>query len=234
MVHFASATLLGLALLALGASGAPQDAQVSDKLITYDDIKNAEPVIPDVTDPEKKSLGGDTNDNSTLLQARPDLAGVVSEAENIIPGLLADDAAPKPAGKLAVRDLLKRSDDVTCDIFTNKKNKGIQATKAALALAAQKTCKLWFPTNAIYLVPENSFRKATWFNALVLEYHVRDTTCTPYKKPIHEYYTTSQAVCIAQFTRLFKLAETVCAGDYSGVSSQVDKSVPIWYRWYTT
>ena len=81
--------------------------------------------------------------------------------------------------------------------------------------------------------PEGSYRKAVWFNYLVLEYHVRETKCTPYKAPIHEYYIDSQAICIAQFARLFILAKKNCAGDYSGVSSENDRSVPIWYSWKT-
>ena len=81
--------------------------------------------------------------------------------------------------------------------------------------------------------PENTARTATWFNSLVLEYHVRDTKCSPYKDPVHEYYVISQAVCIAQFANLFTLADTLCAGDYSGVSAEKDTSVPIWYDWKT-
>ena len=81
--------------------------------------------------------------------------------------------------------------------------------------------------------PENSGRTATWFNSLVLEYHVRDTTCSPYQNPVHEYYIDSQAICIAQFANLFTLADTLCAGDHTGVSSQKDTSVPIWYSWKT-
>ena len=109
MVHFASTTVLGLIILALGASGAPADKKTSDIVITYDDIKNAEPVVPDVTDPTKKALAGDSQDNSTILKARPDLADVVKEAEKTIPKLLADKGIPKKGGK-SPRDLEKRAD----------------------------------------------------------------------------------------------------------------------------
>ncbi|KAL2052071.1 hypothetical protein ABVK25_007763 [Lepraria finkii] len=230
MVNFASTAIFGILALALGASGAPN--QQSGKLITLEDIKNAQPVVPEVTDPTKKALAGDSQDNSTLLQARPDLAQTVDEAKKTVPDLLADDKPPKPTGKMARRDLEKRAKE-TCEIFTNKKDPRIQATRAALILAAQKSCQLWFPGNGLWAVPENTSRKAVWFNHLVLEYHVRDTTCSPYRSPIHEYYIVSQAICIAQFARLFTLAETVCAGDFSGVSSENDRSVPIWYDWKT-
>jgi hypothetical protein len=107
MVNFASTTIFGIVALALGASGAP--SQNSGKVITLDDINNAQPVVPDVTDPTKKALAGDGHDNSTLLQARPDLAQKVDEAKKTLPNLLADDKPPKPPGKMARRDLGKRA-----------------------------------------------------------------------------------------------------------------------------
>ena len=107
MVQFASTTVFGLVLLALGASGAP--SHPSGKVITLEDIKNAQPVVPEVTDPTKKALAGDPHDNSTLLQARPDLAQKVDEAQKTVPSLLADDKTPKPSGKTARRDLQKRA-----------------------------------------------------------------------------------------------------------------------------
>ena len=108
MVHVASTTVLGLILLTLGVSGAP--SHPSGKVITLDDIKNAQPVVPEVTDPTKKALAGDPHDNSTFLQARPDLAETVNDAKKTVPSLLADDSPPKPAGKTARRDLAKRAD----------------------------------------------------------------------------------------------------------------------------
>ena len=65
--------------------------------------------MPVVTDPTHKALAGDSSDNSTILQARPDLAQAVDEAKNIIPSLLADNKPPQPVGKLARRDLKKRA-----------------------------------------------------------------------------------------------------------------------------
>ena len=108
MVHFNSAAALSLVVLALGVSGAPADNKHSNKVITYDDIKNAQPVVPTVTDPTKKALSGDAGDNSTLLQARPDLAAAVNDAKKSIPNLLANDKAPKPDSKTSRRDLEKR------------------------------------------------------------------------------------------------------------------------------
>lgn len=107
MVNFASTTIFGIAVLALGVFGAPN--QHSNKVITLEDIKNAQPVVPDVTDPTKKPLAGDSRDNSTLLQARPDLAQKVDQAKKTIPSLLADDKVPKPQGKMARRNLEKRA-----------------------------------------------------------------------------------------------------------------------------
>ena len=107
MVNFASTTIFGIAVLALGVFGAPN--QHSNKVITLEDIKNAQPVVPDVTDPTKKSLVGDSHDNSTLLQARPDLAQKVDQAKKTVPSLLADDKVPKPQGKMARRNLEKRA-----------------------------------------------------------------------------------------------------------------------------
>lgn len=107
MVNFASAAIFGILALALGASGAPN--QQSGKVITLEDIKNAQPVVPEVTDPTKKALAGDSQDNSTLLEARPDLAQTVDEAKKTVPDLLADDKPPKPTGKMARRDLEKRA-----------------------------------------------------------------------------------------------------------------------------
>ena len=107
MVNFASTTIFGIAVLAFGVFGAPN--QHSNKVITLEDIKNAQPVVPDVTDPTKKSLVGDSHDNSTLLQARPDLAQKVDQAKKTIPSLLADDKVPKPQGKMARRNLEKRA-----------------------------------------------------------------------------------------------------------------------------
>ena len=107
MVNFASTTIFGIVVLALGASVAPNHK--SGKVITLEDIKNAQPVVPEVTDPTKKALAGDGHDNSTLLQARPDLAQKVDEAKKTVPGLSADDKPPKPEGKMARRNLEKRA-----------------------------------------------------------------------------------------------------------------------------
>ncbi|MCJ1275426.1 hypothetical protein MMC21_003229, partial [Puttea exsequens] len=107
MVNFASTTIFGIVILALGISGAPSHA--SGKVITLEDIKNAQPVVPEVTDPTKKAMAGDSHDNSTLLQARPDLAQKVNQAKKTVPSLLADDKPPKPEGKMARRNLKKRA-----------------------------------------------------------------------------------------------------------------------------
>lgn len=108
MVNFASTTIFSVFILALGISGAPN--QPSGKVITLEDIKNAQPVVSEVTDPTKKAMGGgDAPDNSTLLQARPDLAQKVEEAKKTIPSLLANDNPPKPEGKMARRSLEKRA-----------------------------------------------------------------------------------------------------------------------------
>ena len=108
MVNFTSATIFGIVILALGASGAP--SHHSGTVITLEDIKNAQPVVPEVTDPTKKAMAGDAHDNSTLLQARPDLAQKVDEAKKTVPSLLTDDKPPKPQGKMARRSLEKRAD----------------------------------------------------------------------------------------------------------------------------
>ena len=81
--------------------------------------------------------------------------------------------------------------------------------------------------------PEDSGRYAFYFNHLVVEYHVRHTD-SPYFYPIEEYYATSQEVCISQLSWLVYLARNgYCAGDMSGITSEKDTSVPIWYSWKT-
>ena len=109
MVQINSAPVLGLLLLAIGASAIPAKSGSSLKVITYEDIKNATPNVPKVTDPAQKPLAGDASDNSTALQARPDLAGVVNAAKTTLPQLLADDKPPKGASKNDRRDLQKRA-----------------------------------------------------------------------------------------------------------------------------
>ena len=109
MVQIHSAPVLGLLLLALGVVAVPAKSASSSKIITFEDIKNATPIVPPVTDPAQKPLTGDASDNSTVLQARPDLAGVVNDAKTTLPKLLADDKPPKGASKNARRDLFKRA-----------------------------------------------------------------------------------------------------------------------------
>ncbi len=109
MVQIYSAPVLGLLFLVLGASATPAKSGSSGKVITFEDIKNATPNVPPVTDPAQKPLSGDASDNSTVLQARPDLAGVVNDAKTTLPKLLADDTPPKGASKNGRRDLFKRA-----------------------------------------------------------------------------------------------------------------------------
>ena len=167
MVHLTSATLLSIAVLAIGSVASPE--RRADKVITLDDIKNASPVVPTVTDPSKEALSGGGS-NSTFLDARPDLANKVDQAAKTLPSLLADDSTPNP--KMVRRTLEKRAKvrhfsllimqtdeflslttrQETCEIFTNPKDPGVQATSAALALAAQKACEDWFPGPVLYAV----------------------------------------------------------------------------------
>ena len=94
MVHFVSKAIIGLALLALQASAVPTDKRDnSTNVITLADIQNALPVIPPVTNPADKAIGG-IADNSTVLATNPDIQAKVNEAVTLVPQLLSNDSVP--------------------------------------------------------------------------------------------------------------------------------------------
>lgn len=109
MVQLLSTTVLGLVVVALGASAAPTNNGTSSVIvITLDDVKSSEPEISGLSDPAKKIFSSKPGDNTALLEVKPELAKKVEEANKVIPALSTNDEVPKNATKMDRRDLEKR------------------------------------------------------------------------------------------------------------------------------